>query len=114
MGRPPIEIDGKLVEKMASWGAKTQEIADHFGVSDDTISRRFAAELIKGRSDVRMSLRQWQLSVAKKGNPTMLIWLGKQMLGQQDKTEIQLTKIPDEVFLEEAQRRLKITDGSKE
>ena len=35
----------------------------------------------------RGQLRQWQWKCAEKGNPTMLIWLGKQYLGQSDKIE---------------------------
>jgi hypothetical protein len=34
-----------------------------------------------------MSLRRWQIEAARKGNPTMLVWLGKQLLGQTDKIE---------------------------
>jgi len=106
MARPLLDIDPIQVEKLAELGCKTIEIADYFGCSADTISERFSAELTKGRVHVRMSLRRWQLENAKKGNVVMQIWLGKQMLGQQDRTEIQLSKIPDEVFIEETKRRL--------
>lgn len=34
-----------------------------------------------------MQLRDWQLQAAKKGNVAMLIFLGKQYLGQSDKIE---------------------------
>ena len=34
-----------------------------------------------------MSLRRMQFEKAQTGNTTMLIWLGKQMLGQKDKIE---------------------------
>lgn len=110
MGRPPLDIDAEQVLKLAQLGCKNNEIADYFGCSPDTIEKRFAAELVKGRSEVRMSLRRWQLEAAKRGQIAMLIWLGKQMLGQQDRTILELAKVPDDVFLEEAQRRLK--DGS--
>jgi hypothetical protein len=111
MARPLIEIDGALVEKLAKIGCKTKEIADHFQCSEDTVTNRFTAELAKGRADLRMSLRQWQLASAQKGNVAMLIWLGKQMLGQVDKSELVLSKIDDETFIQEAQRRL--ADASK-
>jgi len=111
MARPPIEIDGAIVEKLAEVGCKLDEIADYFGCSHDTIERRFASELTKGRSSLKMSLRQWQLKKAKEGNVVMLIWLGKQMLGQQDKTQLVLSKIPDDLLVAEAQRRL--TDGTQ-
>ena len=96
MARPKIQIDAELVYKMAQWGCKTREIADHFNCSEDTISGRFSSQLAKGRADLRMSLRQWQLAAAKKGNPTMLIWLGKQMLGQADKADITATVTTNE------------------
>ena len=118
MARPPMPIDEELVFKMAQWGCKTEEIADHFGCSTDTIQRRCAAELIKGRADLRMSLRQWQLASAKKGNVAMLIWLGKQMLGQQDRYQLEVSQIDDATFVMEAERRLihattPVTDASE-
>jgi hypothetical protein len=85
MARPEIKIDAEYVEKLAALGAKNTEIADFFGCSPDTIERRFAGELAKGRSNLKIKLRQWQLKAAEKGNSTMLVWLGKQMLDQKDK-----------------------------
>ena len=35
-----------------------------------------------------MSLRRKQFETALAGNVTMMVWLGKQYLGQKDKTEI--------------------------
>jgi hypothetical protein len=112
MARPKLDIDGDLVEKMASWGAKNIEIAAHFKCSEQTITERFQDNLRKGRSDLKMSLRQWQLASARNGNVVMLIWLGKQMLGQQERTELVLSKIPDEMLIEEAKKRL--ANGSGE
>jgi hypothetical protein len=110
MARPQIEIDAAQVEKLAQIGCKNTEIADYFLCSEDTITRRFAEELTKGRADLRMSLRRMQIKSAQAGNVVMLIWLGKQMLGQQDRTIVELSKIPDSEFLQEAERRL--NDGS--
>lgn len=90
MARPQIPIDPEQVEKLASLGCKNSEIADFFGCSPETIERRFAPELTKGRAQVRISLRRWQLEAARKGNATLLVWLGKQMLGQRDKSEEEL------------------------
>lgn len=36
----------------------------------------------------KTSLRRAQFELAMKGNPTMLIWLGKQYLGQNELTEV--------------------------
>jgi hypothetical protein len=51
--------------------------------SSTAIRRREAWE--SGREIGKASLRRTQIAVAQQGNPTMLIWLGKQMLNQKDK-----------------------------
>lgn len=118
MARPKIEIDPKMVELLAQRGCKTEEIAGHFKCSTDTIQRRFAAELAKGRADLRLSLRQWQLESAKRGNVAMLIWLGKQMLDQRDKASHELSG-PDGKPIEtqdksqEAIERLKLLEAAR-
>ena len=69
------------------------EIAHCLGVSEATLIRRkhddaeFAETLDRARSNGRMSLRRKQWEAASAGNPTMLIWLGKQILGQRDRFE---------------------------
>lgn len=88
MARPEIDISAEQVYKLAKLGAKTVEIADFFNCSVDTIDRRFAEELTKGKAELKISLRKWQLEHAQKGNASLLIWLGKQMLDQVDKFEV--------------------------
>lgn len=87
MGRPRIQIDRKLLEDLASIGCTTPEMARILGVSEDTLERRFAGIIEKGRANLDMSLRRKQVEVAQTGNVTMLIWLGKQRLDQKDKVE---------------------------
>lgn len=84
MGRPAKKISSKEVFELAKDGCKNTEIAEYFGVSADTIERRFAGELTKGRASRNISLRRTQLAAAKQGNSAMLVWLGKQYLGQSD------------------------------
>ncbi len=108
MGRPKIPIDAEEVEKLAAMGGNNIEIADFFGCSTDTIEIRFSAELSKGRAKGRMKLRSFQWRAAEALQPTMLVWLGKQMLGQKDVSRIELTEIPDETFALEAERRIKL------
>jgi hypothetical protein len=43
--------------------------------------------LLKGRSQGKIRLRQLQLKAAEKGSAAILIWLGKQMLGQTDQID---------------------------
>jgi hypothetical protein len=89
MARPKIVIDGKLVTTFAQLGCMNEEVAAYFGCSTDTIERRFAGEMAKGRADLRMNLRKWQLKSAQNGNVVMQIWLGKQMLKQVDQQKIE-------------------------
>jgi hypothetical protein len=91
MARPKKKVDPKMVQDLASIGCKVIEIAKLLDVSEDTLNRRFAVEIAKGKENLKMSLRRWQLESAKKGNVTMLIWLGKQYLEQKDKIENSIT-----------------------
>lgn len=86
-GRPRKELDEKLLEELATIGCTTPEMATILDVSEDTLERNFAGILKKGRANLDMSLRRKQVNVANTGNVTMLIWLGKQRLGQTDKVE---------------------------
>ena len=110
MARPKIVIDAEQVYKLAQLGCKNEEMAKYFGCSPQTLETRFQPEIDKGRSELKMSLRRWQLASAQKGNVAMMIWLGKQMLGQIERSQLDISKIDDEAFLAEAARRLK--DGT--
>lgn len=83
-GRPPKAVDQAVVEGMAFAGGTTQEIADFCEVSRDTIERRFMPLLVKSRARRKLRLRQLQWKAAEAGDRTMLVWLGKQELGQTD------------------------------
>src|SRR5689334_23137959 len=87
MPRKSKPVDEKVVEGMASVGATDTEIADFVGLDKSNVGRRFATILTKARSGMRTRLRQAQFKAALTGNATMLIWLGKQMLDQVDKSE---------------------------
>lgn len=88
MARPKLEIDEKTVEAFARLGATNREIADHFICDETTIAKRFSSILTKARANRKIKLRELQWRLAEKGNLGMLIWLGKQELGQSEKTEI--------------------------
>lgn len=90
-GRPPKDIDPEQVMRLAALGVPMVDIAFVVGCSVDTLERRFRDEIEEGRANGRTRLRQKQLEVALSGNPAMLIWLGKQMLGQADKQEVAQT-----------------------
>ena len=81
----PKEIDPKLVEDAAAIGCTQEEIATLVHCSVDTLQRRFKQEMADGLRRMRASIKraQYEVGVTQK-NPTMLIWLGKQHLGQRD------------------------------
>ena len=75
------------VEKLASYGLTNKEIAGALGYDDTTLKRKFEIFLTKGKLNLKKRLKRKQIEVAMKGNVTMLIWLGKQYLGQAEKVE---------------------------
>lgn len=80
----PIE---KQVEKLASYGLTNKEIAEALGYDDSTLKRKFENFLTKGKANLKQRLKRKQIDVALGGNVSMLIWLGKQYLGQADKLD---------------------------
>jgi AraC-like DNA-binding protein len=71
------------------------EICDVLNMSETTLNRRlkergehnFEALYKKHSGEGKASLRRMQWKAAEAGNPTMLVWLGKNMLDQKDKVE---------------------------
>jgi hypothetical protein len=89
MARPRKDIDPEQVEKLAQLGLSYAEIAAVLDCDASTLTRRFAQVIKKGHEHRDASLRRTQFDVAvNQKNPTMLIWLGKQFLGQRDKQEL--------------------------
>lgn len=97
MARPRIEIDFKEVDKLCQLQCTAEEIAGFLNCSVDTLERRikeehgvgFADYFQQKRSGGKISLRRKQFQKAMEGNPTMLIWLGKQYLDQAEKQELE-------------------------
>lgn len=87
MPRPKLDIDSDEVYKLAKYGASNVDIAEFFGCAESTIRGRFCESVDKGRAERRITLHRKQYEVAEAGNVAMLIWLGKQVLGQADKLE---------------------------
>jgi len=80
-------VDENQLEILAYLGASTEEMGRFFGVTGSCIRRRFHRIVQKGAARGEAELRRWQWEAAKKGNPALLIFLGKQRLGQSDKLE---------------------------
>lgn len=54
------------------------------GCSVDTLERNYAEAIKEGREHGKSSLKRKQYEVAMSGNVSMLIWLGKVVIGQID------------------------------
>lgn len=74
---PPDEV-----YYLASLGCSLREMATWFGITESTLKYNFAEYIDKGFENTKQKLRQAQIKAAMGGNVTMLIWLGKNMLGQ--------------------------------
>jgi hypothetical protein len=108
VGRPKKPITEKQVFELASIGCTNVEIAAVLDCCDDTLVNNFSDAIKKGRETMKKSLRRIQMDLARRGNPTMAIWLGKQYLGQKDRSEVET------VTLTEAERVEKAIKGQME
>lgn len=98
VGRPrALQADEKtlaIVKGLGQIQAVNTEIAAVLGVTEPTwikFKKEFPEvvdALREGQADGKVSLRRRQFKAADDGNATMMIWLGKQYLGQADKQEV--------------------------
>jgi len=72
------------VYKLSAIGCNDREIARWFDMDENTLRYNFSDIMEKGREDLKQSLRRAQIKLALSGNATMLIWLGKNILGQSE------------------------------
>src|SRR6516165_1472638 len=94
MPRPRIEISLAKIRNFAANMHTLAGIAARLGVSHDTLQERlkepeFRRAYEEGREMCCAEIRDLQMQAARAGNITMLIWLGKQMLGQTDTVQTQ-------------------------
>ena len=95
-GPEPTEVDWKVVSKLCKIQCTGEEIASFLDISYDTLERackreqkiKLAEYIAQKKLGGKVSLRRAQFTKALSGNPTMLIWAGKQYLGQTDKKEV--------------------------
>jgi len=64
VGRPVKEIDEDLLYKLAQIHCTMKEMVDIIGVSEDTLKRRYAGLIDKGKAEGKMRLRRKQIEVA--------------------------------------------------
>lgn len=91
-GRKPKVIDWEMVDKLLVMGCNAREIAGNFDLTDERFCERFYEHhkvfiteySAKKRSMGHSILRAKQFQRAIKGNTQLLIFLGKNVLGQSE------------------------------
>jgi hypothetical protein len=91
----PEVIDKKEFDVLVETGLSPPLIADYFAVTEGQLNDwvrenceiKPAAYFRMRAAKVKAGLLQRQMALASQGNATMLIWLGKNMLGQVEKAE---------------------------
>lgn len=105
VGRPRIELSDEDFQKvigMVEILCTLEEICSIMEMSEDTLNRRlvergyenFAGFYKKHSGKGKQSLRRIQWNAAQEGSVPMMIWLGKNWLGQTDKVEAEVTELP--------------------
>lgn len=109
-GRPKKEIDQTKFEELCELQCSEKEICETFGVTDKTLSawckrtyntKNFSDTFSQKRKIGFHKLRSKQYSIAMSGNTTMLIWLGRNWLGQTDKPVPEKEEMPESEKKEE-------------
>lgn len=92
--RPPMEIDVEKLKEFLAVNMPVRRIAHYFNCTPETLYNKFRDLIVQSNVDYEYGLRLAQLRAANDGNPTMLIWLGKQVLGQTDEQKVTLEQKP--------------------
>ncbi len=104
VGRPRKEIDFSLVDRLCAMHCTAEEIAYACQVDPDTLGnhireqlkpdgtyyKNFSEYFAVKCSEGRITLRKLQWDSARHGNVTMQMFLGKNMLNQTDKQQIDI------------------------
>ena len=106
-------MDVKLFESLCSIQCTKDEICAVLDIDEKTLTRLCKKHYSKSFSDVfkqkrklgKSSLRRSQWKVAQDGNPTMLVWLGKQYLGQSDKNDVK-SDVSNKIIIEFEDQKL--------
>ncbi len=121
-GRKPAVIspaDEALAHQLATEGATDGEIAGSLGIAQARLADYKSAReglrdaIDRGRREWTISLRRAQTLLAREGNATLLIWLGKNALGQTDRVDVGVgpSQSLEELLVSLDQRRAGLAAG---
>jgi predicted alpha/beta superfamily hydrolase len=122
IGRPKADIDWNIVDEYLIAGCSGADIAGLIGIADHTLYDRCLSDngimfsdysqQKKAKGNSLLHKAQFDAAVTDK-DKSMMIWLGKQRLGQKDKSEVDnnVKNVPKtreeiEAELEEIRKRL--------
>ena len=94
------------LEALCRLNCTHEEIAAYFNVSLKTVQNRYKEDeefrraVDTGKAQGKLSLRRKQIELVDNGNASMAIWLGKQLLAQTDKQEIDNYNHNDTISIE--------------
>ena len=112
MSRPEIPIDWKRVDHLLKAGCLGTEVAAVFAMHPNTFYDRVTKEfglsftefLQQKRSDGDAAIRAHQyekaLGMTENGNDTLLIWLGKNRLGQRNEDKLSIVTSEQQTTLD--------------
>jgi hypothetical protein len=91
-GPPRVElaIPERKIADLAAIGCTDSEIAAVAEVSETLVKVRYRDLIHKGREGFKTRIREMQLKRALEGSDTMLVWLGKVVLRQQESTNVNI------------------------
>lgn len=89
LGRPRKILDDEKITQLVGKGFTVEFVADFMGCHVDTLYANYSEALRKGYAfrNGCLQARQFQNAMGK-NNTTMQIWLGKQWLGQKERTDL--------------------------
>ena len=100
MARPKAKIDWDHAGNLIAAGCDGVQVAAYFGIHPNTlylacehdqkISFSEYLQIKRAKGDAMLLTRQYEVAYSDK-NPTMLVWLGKQRLGQREKADTDIT-----------------------
>lgn len=111
-GRPRKHVDYDLARRLGKICCSIVECAAVMGVSEARLRSdpKFMEAYSAGYAEGCASLRRKQMQLALAGNTRMLIWLGKQLLGQYERYDVHETSGINEVtrhWMDRREERLK-------
>jgi len=88
---PDAPFSHQAVQLLAQAGTPDTEIARLLGIEVKALKAEAGAALELGNTQHRVKLRLAQYRAAMVGDRTLLVWLGKQSLGQMDRAATEIT-----------------------